>query len=69
MESQAERKKIPMKIKDMPNDDRPYERCQREGPERLSDVELLSIIIRTGSPKANSLDLASKILEIGRAHV
>lgn len=64
MESQAERKKIPMKIKDMPNDDRPYERCQREGPERLSDVELLSIIIRTGSPKANSLDLASKILAL-----
>ncbi len=64
MESQAERKKIPMKIKDMPNDDRPYERCQREGPERLSNVELLSIIIRTGSPKANSLDLASKILAL-----
>lgn len=64
MESQAERKKIPMKIKDMPNDDRPYERCQREGPERLSDVELLSIIIRIGSPKANSLDLASKILAL-----
>ncbi len=53
-----------MKIKDMPNDDRPSERCQREGPERLSDVELLSIIIRTGSPKANSLDLASKILAL-----
>ncbi len=53
-----------MKIKDMPNDDRPYERCQREGPEQLSDVELLSIIIRTGFQDSNSLDLAAKILAL-----
>ncbi len=53
-----------MKIKDIPNDDRPYERCQREGPERLSDVELLSIIIRTGSRDSNSLELAADILAL-----
>lgn len=53
-----------MKIKDIPNDDRPYERCQREGPERLSDAELLSIIIRTGSRDSNSLDLAADILAL-----
>ncbi len=53
-----------MKIKDIPNDDRPYERCQREGPENLSDVELLSIIIRTGSRDSNSLELAADILAL-----
>lgn len=53
-----------MKIKDIPNEDRPYERCLREGPERLSDAELLSVIIRTGSQEANSLELASRILEL-----
>lgn len=53
-----------MKIKDLPNDDRPYERCLREGPEVLSDAELLSIIIRTGSREANSLELASRILAL-----
>jgi DNA repair protein radc len=53
-----------MKIKDIPNDDRPYERCLREGPERLSDVELLSIIIRSGFKDSNSLDLASDILAL-----
>lgn len=53
-----------MKIKDLPNDERPYERCLREGPEVLSDAELLSIIIRTGSREANSLELASKILTL-----
>lgn len=53
-----------MKIKDIPTDDRPYERCLREGAEGLSDTELLSIIIRTGSKESNSLDLASRILAL-----
>jgi len=53
-----------MKIKDIPNEDRPYEHCLRTGPEDLSDAELLSIIIRSGSRESNSLDLASKILAL-----
>ncbi len=53
-----------MKIKDIPNEDRPYEHCLRSGPEDLSDAELLSIVIRSGSKEANSLDLASKILAL-----
>lgn len=51
-------------MKELPCDDRPYERCLREGPEQLSDAELLSIIIRTGSRTQNSLDLASEILAL-----
>lgn len=51
-------------MKDLPNDDRPYERCLREGPTSLSDAELLSIIIRTGSREDNSLELASKVLAL-----
>ncbi len=62
-ESHVERD-LRLKIKDIPNDDRPYERCLHEGPEALSDAELLSIIIRTGSREANSLDLASRILAL-----
>lgn len=53
-----------MRIKDIPTDDRPYERCLREGPEGLSDAELLSIVIRTGYKESNSLDLASRILAL-----
>jgi len=52
------------KMKDIPQADRPYERCRREGPERLSDAELLSIIIRTGSRDDNSLTLADKVLAL-----
>ncbi len=51
-------------MKDLPNDDRPYERCLREGPASLSDAELLSVIIRTGSREDNSLELASKVLAL-----
>lgn len=51
-------------MKDIPEDDRPYEKCLRYGPEGLSDAELLSIIIRTGSREESSLGLAQKILAL-----
>lgn len=55
-------------MKDIPEDDRPYERCLRLGPEGLSDAELLSIIIRTGYQGGNSLDLAGQILALNYPH-
>ncbi|MDK2965605.1 DNA repair protein RadC [Lacrimispora sp.] len=51
-------------MKDIPKDERPCEKCLREGTEGLSDAELLSIIIRTGSREDNSLALAQKILTL-----
>lgn len=51
-------------MKDIPKDDRPYEKCLRSGAEALSDAELLSVIIRTGSREENSLVLAQKILAL-----
>ena len=51
-------------MKDIPADDRPYEKCLRTGPEGLSDGELLSIIIRTESREDSSLALAQKILAL-----
>lgn len=53
-----------MKMKEIPQEERPYERCMREGAEVLSDTELLSIIIRTGSGVYNSMDLARQILAL-----
>ena len=52
-------------MKDIPVNDRPYEKCVRTGPENLSDEELLSIIIRTGSRQYNSLETARQILTLG----
>mgnify|MGYP001004180349 CR=1 FL=1 len=51
-------------MKDIPTEERPYEKCLSEGPEGLSDAELLSIIIRTGSREDSSLELAQKILAL-----
>ena len=53
-----------MKMKEIPNENRPYERCEKDGPEHLSDSELLSVLIRTGSQEQNSLELASSILAL-----
>ena len=51
-------------MKELPEEPRPYERCEKEGPERLSDEELLSIILRTGSRGETSLELARRILAL-----
>lgn len=51
------------KIKELPESERPYEKCLMEGPESLSDRELLAVIMRTGMPGMNSLSLAGNVLE------
>ena len=35
-------------IKELPEDQRPDEKCEMHGPEFLADAELLAVIIRTG---------------------
>ena len=52
-----------MKIKDLPKIDRPREKLEKYGPERLSDSELLAILLRTGSASVNVVELSSKILK------
>lgn len=51
-----------MKIKDLPKIERPREKLEKYGPERLSDSELLAILLRTGSEGINVVELAGKIL-------
>ncbi len=51
-----------MKIKDLPKIDRPREKLEKYGPERLSDSELLAILLRTGSEGINVVELSGKIL-------
>ena len=53
-----------MKMKDLPVQKRPYEKCRALGPGALSDEELLAVIIRTGSRSENSLELAGRIMEL-----
>lgn len=49
-------------IKEIPKEDRPYERLINYGAESLSNEELLSIIIKSGTSKASSKDIATKLL-------
>lgn len=51
-----------MKLKDMPKIDRPREKLEKYGPERLSNSELLAVLLRTGSAGINVVEMASKIL-------
>ena len=51
-------------MKDIPVEERPCEKCLKDGPSGLSDAELLSVVIRTGSREYNSLALAHKILAL-----
>ena len=49
-------------MKDIPQADRPYEKCLRSGPGSLSNEELLAIIIRTGSREQSALELSRQLL-------
>lgn len=51
------------RIKDIPRIERPREKLIKYGPERLSNSELLAIILRTGKKGENVLDLANKLLK------
>jgi DNA repair protein RadC len=45
---------------------RPYEKCLTYGPERLSDAELLAVILRVGSQKEDAVGLARRILALAK---
>ncbi len=51
-----------MKIKDLPEMEKPYEKFENYGAERLSDAELLAIIIKSGTKDKTSVELAQEIL-------
>lgn len=49
-------------MKEMPEGDRPYEKLERLGARAMSDAELLSIIIRSGTKKESALQLGQRIM-------
>ena len=51
-----------VKIKDLPKVDRPREKLIQYGPEKLSNSELLAILLRFGPKGTNVLKLSQKIL-------
>ena len=51
-------------MKNIPKEERPYEKCLEKGAESLSDAELLSVILRTGAQGESALDLSRKVLAL-----
>ncbi|WP_027092679.1 RadC family protein [Cohnella thermotolerans] len=49
-------------LRELPADERPRERMQRQGPAALSHAELLAILLRTGTRNESAVRLAERIL-------
>lgn len=49
-------------MKQLPISERPYEKCMIKGVHTLSDAELLSVILRTGTKSSDVLSIANQIL-------
>ena len=53
-----------LKMKELPLSERPYEKAQMYGIGKLSDSELLAVIIKCGTREDTSIGLAHKILNL-----
>lgn len=51
-----------IKIKQLPESERPYEKLEMYGEKMLSNAELLAIIIKSGTKENTSVELANKVL-------
>ena len=52
-------------IREMLSEERPYEKCERFGAGSLTDIELLAVLLRTGTKGESALDLARKLFYPG----
>lgn len=50
-------------IQYLPQDERPYEKCLKYGPEALSDSQLLAVILRSGTAGSSVVDMAGEVLK------
>ena len=53
-----------IKMKELPQSERPYEKLEMYGANKLSNSELLAIIIKCGTKEDSSVALAQKILNL-----
>jgi DNA repair protein RadC len=51
-----------VKIREMPQEERPREKLAAHGPSALSDPELIAILLRTGMHGANAIEVARELL-------
>ena len=51
-------------MKELPETERPYEKCVQLGPGALSDAELLAVILRSGSRELTAVELSRRLLTL-----
>ena len=56
------------KISDIPKSDRPREKLQQKGAEALSDLELMAILLGSGTKGHDVMTVAERILKVLDAH-
>ncbi len=49
-------------MKMLPKNERPYEKCRSNGPESLSDKELLTVLIRSGTKEERADEVALNVI-------
>ncbi|NKZ03836.1 JAB domain-containing protein [Actinomadura latina] len=52
-----------MRVKDLPESDRPRERLLRQGPRALSDRELLALVLGAGLPGCDAIEVAARLID------
>ena len=55
---------MPIKMKELPEAERPYEKLEQYGAKALTNAELLAIIIKTGTKEETSVQIAQRILNL-----
>ena len=55
----------PRRVRDLPAEDRPRERLARHGVSALSNRELVTLLLGSGSAQASALDVAERLLRGG----
>lgn len=55
---------MPIKMKELPEAERPYEKLEQYGEKSLTNAELLAIIIKTGTKEETAVGLAQQILKL-----
>ena len=55
-----------IKIKNLPETERPYEKLELYGAKNLSNAELLAIIIKTGTREKTVIEIAEEILNLNK---
>jgi len=52
-----------LKIREMPEEERPREKLLARGPDALTNAELIAILLRTGRPGMNVVEVARELLD------